>query len=186
MSRSFKPVYLHSHSNFDNPPNQPGEQGLQRLLERLVRKIRRDELVRRTIHEVRTALQVDRVVVYYFYEHWHGQVIFESLSSRDFTILGSTGADDCFSDEYAAMYLEGRVRAIADIDLENIQPCHRDFLHTIQVRSNLVVPILIPRGLWGLLIAHHCQEVRHWLPQDIEIIQKGAHTLALDPQILDC
>lgn len=37
------------------------------------------------------------------------------------------GSDTCFTDEYAAMYLAGRVRAIADIEVELIQECHRQF-----------------------------------------------------------
>ncbi|MEH2418824.1 GAF domain-containing protein [Nostoc sp.] len=81
--------------------------------------------------------------------------------------------------------LGGRVRAIADIQLEPIQPCHRDFLRNMQVRANLVVPILIKRGLWGLLVAHHCQSPHHWSPLDIEMMQTGAQTLATAPYILE-
>ncbi|WP_442948706.1 GAF domain-containing protein [Nostoc sp.] len=53
--------------------------------------------------------------------------------------------------------MAGRVKAIADIELKSIEPCHQDFLCNLQVRANLVVPILILRELWGLLAAHHCQ-----------------------------
>ncbi|MEH2243096.1 GAF domain-containing protein [Nostoc sp.] len=48
----------------------------------------------------------------------------------------------------------GRVKA--DIELKPIQPCHEDFLRNLQIPTNLVVPILIFRGLWGLFVAHHC------------------------------
>jgi GAF domain-containing protein len=147
--------------------------------------MQRDELVRQTTNQLRESLQVDRVVLYYFYSQWQGQVTFESLSSQEFSILGSTGPDDCFNSEYAALYLAGRVRAIADIELEPIASCHRDFLRNIQVRANLVVPILIPRGLWGLLAAHHCQGSHQWSPSDIKIIQTGAQTLATAPYILE-
>ena len=122
--------------------------------------------------------------MYYFYEQWQGQVTFESLSADKYSILGSTGPSDCFNQEYAALYLEGRIRAIADIELEAIQDCHRDFLRSIQVRANLVVPILIPRGLWGLLVAHHCQSSRNWTVADIELMQTAARTLATDSNIL--
>ncbi|WP_392531911.1 GAF domain-containing protein [Nostoc sp. C117] len=177
-------MQIHPHSEFHQSNNHP-EQGLQKLLDRLVKSIERNELVRQTTNQLRELLQVDRVVLYYFYGQWQGQVTFESLSSQEFSILGSTGPDDCFNDEYAALYLAGRVRAIADIELEPIELCHRDFLRSMQVRANLVVPILIPRGLWGLLAAHHCQGSHDWSPLDIEIMQTAAQTLATDHNILE-
>lgn len=177
-------MQIHSHSDF-NQSSDRREQGLQQLLDRLVKTMHRDELVRQTTHQLRESLQVNRVVLYYFYGRWQGQVTFESLSSKEFSILGSTGPDDCFNDEYAALYLAGRTRAIADIELEPIQPCHRDFLSSMQVRANLVVPILIPRGLWGLLAAHHCQGTHDWSSSDIEMMQAGAQTLATAPYILE-
>ncbi|MEH2325448.1 MAG: GAF domain-containing protein [Nostoc sp.] len=177
-------MQIHPHSEFNHSRDRH-QQGLQQLLDRLVISIERNELVRQTTNQLRESLQVDRVVLYYFYSQWQGQVTFESLSSKELSILGSTGPDDCFNNEYAALYLAGRVRAIADIELEPIQPCHRDFLSNMQVRANLVVPILIPRGLWGLLAAHHCQEPHYWSPSDIEMMQIGAQTLATDRNILE-
>ncbi|MEH2155121.1 GAF domain-containing protein [Nostoc sp.] len=177
-------MQIHPHSKF-NQNRDRREQGLQKLLDRLVRSIEQNELVKQTTNQLRESLQVDRVVLYYFYRQWEGQVTFESLSSKEFSILGSTGPDDCFNNEYAALYLAGRVKAIADIELEAIEPCHRDFLASLQVRANLVVPIVIPRGLWGLLVAHHCQGPHYWSPSDIEMMQTGAQTLATDRNILE-
>jgi len=143
----------------------------------------RDVLVQQTTHALRESLQIDRVVLYYFYRQWKGQVTFESLSAQEFSIFGSTGPDDCFNDEYAALYLAGRIRAIADIETEPIQACHRDFLRQMKVRANLVAPILIAQGLWGLLVAHHCQSARAWTSSDIERIQAAAQTIATAPCI---
>ncbi|KAF3891141.1 MULTISPECIES: GAF domain-containing protein [Nostocales] len=178
-------MQIHSQSEVGPSANTHIEQGLQRVLDRLVRTMHRDEFIRHTTNQLRETLASDRVVLYYFYWQWHGQVTFESLSHNKFSILGSTGADDCFSDKYAGLYLAGRVRAIADIELEPILTCHRDFLRSIQVRANLVVPIVIPRGLWGLLAAHHCQQPRSWSPSDIELMQTAAQTLATDSNILE-
>jgi GAF domain-containing protein len=147
--------------------------------------MRRDELVQRTADDLRKSLQVDRVLLYHFYMQWEGQVTVESLSKKNLSISGSTGPDQCFTDEYAAMYLAGRVRAITDIEVETITPCHRDFLHSLQVRANLVVPILNPRGLWGLLVAHHCQGSRYWSEEDITQMKAGALILANAPSIRD-
>lgn len=158
--------------------NQSFDRGLQRVLNRLTTTIERDNLIIETTSRLRDHLCVDRVVLYYFYSEWNGQVTFESLSSDQLSILGSTGPDQCFNDEYAALYLNGRVRAISDIYSEPIADCHREFLGNLQVRANLVVPILTDKGLWGLLIAHHCQAPRLWTPSDIQIMQVEAENLS--------
>lgn len=159
--------------------------GLQKLISRLSDTLVRDSLVQETTNYLRKLLDVDRVVLYYFYREWEGQVTFESLSYSKFSILGTTGPDECFNGEYAAMYEAGRVRAIADIEIEPIQPCHRDFLRKLQVRANLVVPVLSNTRLWGLLVAHHCQETRSWSSSNIAAMEKAAATLARSPAIRD-
>lgn len=160
------------------------DRSLQSVISRLARTMERDTLVQQTTDQLRASLQVDRVVLYYFYRQWHGRVTFESLSSEEYSIFGSTGPDECFNGDYAAMYASGRIRAIDDIETEPIQPCHRDFLRKMQVRANLVVPVLPAKGLWGLLVAHQCQATRHWTETDIQQMQAGARTLASAPSVL--
>ncbi len=162
-----------------NDPNR----GLQRIISGITQTLERDALVQHTTDHVRIALSVDRVVVYYFFRKWEGRVTFESLSSDKLSIIGSTGPDECFNSDYAAMYLDGRVRAITNIDTELIADCHREFLRDIQVKANLVVPILTQRGLWGLLVAHHCESVRHWHDADIQLMKAAAQTLSSAPSI---
>jgi light-regulated signal transduction histidine kinase (bacteriophytochrome) len=79
-------VQIHPHSQFEHNPNRHREEGLQRLLDGLVKTMQRDELVRQTTNQLKESLQVDRVVLYYFYGQWQGQVTFESLSSQEFSI----------------------------------------------------------------------------------------------------
>ena len=178
MSTQFDPT-IHSG------PRDSAVGAMKSILQRLGQTMPRDQLVQSTTDDLRSFLQVDRVVIYYFYNQWEGQVTFESLSDQKYSIYGSTGPDQCFNDEYAALYLAGRVRAIADIETEPIEACHRDFLRYLDVRANLVVPILTTQGLWGLLTAHHCQSVKDWSDEDIKRMQKGALALASAPSIKD-
>jgi GAF domain-containing protein len=152
---------------------------LQRIFDRLSRDIATDRSIQTTTDELRKSLNADRLVLYYFYYKWSGRVTFESLSDDKFSILGSSGPDECFNGEYAKLYQDGRVRAIADIESEPIQACHRDFLRQLEVKANLVVPILTDRGLWGLLVAHHCQSTYAWSPDEITAMQTAATNLAM-------
>jgi GAF domain-containing protein len=156
---------------------------LEKIFDRLQRDLARDMLIQSTTDRLRQELQVDRLVLYYFYYKWSGRVTFESLSDIQYSILGSSGPDECFNSDYATLYEAGRTRAIADIELESIAQCHRDFLRQLQVRANLVVPVLNNRGLWGLLVAHQCQSVHHWTPAEIAAMQAGANDLAIAPSI---
>ncbi len=160
-----------------------GDPKLQRILTSLSTTLERDQLVVKITGDLQKKLKVDRALLYYFYRQWKGQVTFEALSAPQFSIIGSTGPDECFNDEYAALYLAGRARAIADIETEPIADCHRDFLRNLKVRANLVVPVLIPQGLWGLLVAHHCQSARTWTDSEISTMRQGAEALAIAPSI---
>jgi GAF domain-containing protein len=158
---------------------------LQIIFDRLSRDLARDELIQTTTDELRQSLNADRLVLYYFYYKWSGRVTFESLSDRQFSILGESGPDGCFNGEYAQLYEHGRVRAIPDIEIEPIQPCHRDHLRQLQVKANLVVPILTERGLWGLLAAHQCQSTYKWCPAEVAAMLAAAQRLAQFPSIRD-
>lgn len=159
------------------------DRGLEVVIQHLTMTMGRDRLVQETTNALRDELQVDRVVLFYLYPNWSGQVTFESVSKEEFSIFGYTGLEGCFNEEYAALYQAGRVRAIADIEIEPIEACHRDFLRSLQVRANLVVPIVNRYRLWGLLVAHQCQSPYHWSPDDFEAMQKSATDLAMAPSI---
>jgi GAF domain-containing protein len=162
--------------------NSP-KRGLNEVLNRITNKLQQDAVVTDSLSEIRTFLNVDRVVLYYFYSQWKGQVTFESITDEKFSIICSTGADDCFNLEYAELYLAGRIKAVDNIETAEISDCHRDFLRSLQVQSNLVAPVLTKGNLWGLLVAHHCQNVRPWLSTDIDYIRQYSITLGASPSI---
>ncbi|MEE3719362.1 GAF domain-containing protein [Tumidithrix elongata RA019] len=161
------------------------DRGVQAVLNRLTHKLEKDSLVYTSLQELRTLLNVDRVVLYYFYSQWKGQVTFEAIGDPKYSIIGSTGPDECFNAMYAEMYLAGRVKATVDIETEPISECHREFLRNLQVLANLVVPILPNGKLWGLLIAHHCQDAHIWEPADIEAMQRHSKYLTNIPSIYE-
>ena len=175
------PMSLPERSSYNSQSG--ADPGLRQVIGRLSTTLERDQLVTQVTHDLQQQLAVDRVLLYYFYCEWKGQVTFEALRHAQLSIFGSTGPDECFNGDYAALYLAGRIRAIADIETEPIAECHRDFLRNLQVRANLVVPVLTPQGLWGLLVAHHCQSARSWSDLDIQCLQQGATTLATSPAI---
>ena len=171
---------------FESPPKSPfkvSDPGVLRVLTQLNQTLERDSAVGEIIFLLRTVLQADRVLLYYFYKQWEGRVAFESFSDERYSILGSSGPDDCFNDEYAELYQAGRIRAIPDVALESIADCHKEFLKGLQVRANLVAPILTETRLWGLLVAHHCRTPKQWSNVEVQATIDSANSLAKLPSI---
>ncbi|MDF0552379.1 GAF domain-containing protein [Kamptonema sp. UHCC 0994] len=102
-------------------------------------------ILQTAVREVRQLLNTDRVVIYQFKDKWEGEIVVEDLIIPWPSIFGDSISDNCFSQEYAQHYLEGRVRAINDIQKAGLDRCHVDFLTALQVKSNLIVPIVICR-----------------------------------------
>lgn len=155
----------------------------EHLLGEIVQRIRKslnlEEIFSTTVSEVRQFLQSDRVLIYQFFADWSGAIAIESTSSDELSILNTTISDPCFAKSYAQRYQEGRILVIEDIYTADMTPCHVDFLASIQVRANLVVPIVQGEQLWGLLVAHHCCEARQWQQWEVDFLHALSGSIAI-------
>ncbi len=155
----------------------------ERLIAAIAQRIRKslnlEKILERTVAEVRQVLACDRVIVFRFDPDWSGKVVVESVDNPSLSILGSNIYDSCFEEAYILPYRKGRVKAMEDIYTANLSPCHLNLLRQYQVRANLVVPILKREQLWGLLIAHHCSEPRHWQQFEIDLLSALAFQVAI-------
>jgi len=159
---------------------------LDRILSNIADNIRRSlnigQILNTTVTEIQQLLQVDRVVIYRFNPDWSGVIIAESVGAGWLSILGNFIDDSCFSPNWIQSYHNGKIRVISDIYAGEMSSCHRELLETLQVRAKVLVPILLNSPerssseclLWGLLIVHNCGESRHWLPHEVQLLEKLA------------
>lgn len=153
---------------------------MSEIAQRIRRSLDLNEVLTTAVKEVRLLLQTDRVVLYQFSQpEWTGKVVVESVDDPTYSILGLNIQDECFRGEYALRYRDGRIRDIEDIETADIMPCHRDLLASLQVKANLVVPVLHNDELWGLLIAHHCQDSRQWQVWEVELLKQLSTVIAI-------
>jgi two-component system, cell cycle sensor histidine kinase and response regulator CckA len=165
------------------------EQALKRQIERerlitaIAQHIRQslnlNEILHTTVEEVRQFLQVDRVLIYYLLTDDSGKVINEAVLPEYPILLGKAFSEEAFPREAHQAYCKGKIRAITDIEQDNIEPCQAEFLRQLGVKAKLVVPILQGTNLWGLLIAHQCIHLRQWQPLEIELLQQLATQLGI-------
>ncbi|MBM0744517.1 GAF domain-containing protein (plasmid) [Phormidium sp. CLA17] len=138
-----------------------------------------DHILQTAVSEVRQFLQTDRVIIYQFEPNWSGSIIAEAVAVGWTSILGKQITDTYFLETEGKPYIQGRVKASNDIYTDELDPCHVALLEQMQVRANLVVPILQDNHLWGLLVAQQCNAPRLWATLEIELLQHLATQLAI-------
>lgn len=147
----------------------------EELLNQISNQIRQslslEEIQHCTVQEVRQLFNVDRMVIYRFNADWLGHILTESVEAPWRSLLNENIQDQCFPEAYAEQYSHGRAQTITDIETADLDECHRDFLRSIQVRANAIVPIIVQDQLWGLLIAHQCSGPRHWQDTEIDLFK---------------
>jgi diguanylate cyclase (GGDEF)-like protein/PAS domain S-box-containing protein len=168
---------------------QPSAQ-LERLLAKTALRIRRslnlDKVLKTTASEVRQILKAERVMIYRFNANWGGIVAVESVNEDVSSLLGKEIYDDCFAQDWVELYRNGRIQITGDIHLDGLSQCHIDLLISMQIRANLVVPILISQEgdraenqLWGLLAVQQCTAPRQWQPWEVEFIKQLSEQVAI-------
>ena len=155
----------------------------ERLIGAIAQRVRKslqlEEILNTTVAELQQVLQADRVLVYQIFSNGTGGAIAEALAAGCDSILNTIFAQEVFPPENYQRYLQGRICAVSDRAQGAITPCLVDFLEEINVRAKLVVPIIQTDRLWGLLIAHQCQQIRQWQEWEISLFQQLANQLAI-------
>ncbi|MFB2878726.1 PAS domain S-box protein [Floridanema aerugineum] len=150
----------------------------QRLVSEITQRIRNwlnlQDILQTTVDEVREYLKTDRVTIFRFSPGWGGTIVVESVADEWMAILPLQIYDPCIGEEYVEPFKQGLVTAKSDIYNSGISPCHVEFLAKLQVRANLVVPVLKGDRLWGLLAAHHCAAPRQWQDSEINLLRQLA------------
>ncbi|MBV6626699.1 MAG: GAF domain-containing protein [Rivularia sp. (in: Bacteria)] len=130
---------------------------------KLIRQsLNREDILEVATEEVRRILECDRVVIYGLNQDSYGVIIAESVAPRFTKGLGMVLQDPCFEQKYFDKYQNGRVRVIPNIYQANLTPCHITQLERLEIKSNLVAPIINEGKLLGLLVANQCSRFRDW------------------------
>ncbi|MCC5651133.1 GAF domain-containing protein [Nostoc sp. XA013] len=157
----------------------------QKTLTSVITRIREsldlDTIFQTTVTEARKMLQADRVTVFRFdpQKNWEGEFISEDVVPECNSVIAEKVYDYCFGENFAPLYAQGRINAIADIYQEKFPGCYVQILEKFQVRANMIAPLLKKGELWGLLCIHQCNAPRHWQPSEIEFASQIAEQLGV-------
>ena len=177
-----------SHSNVTFSLRQNEQQkALSGVIARIRESLDIDVIFKITVTEVRQLLKTDRVSVFRFYPDlaWEGEFIYEDVGAEWGSALAAKLRDHCFGAEFAGLYQQGRIKAMADIYQASVSDCHVQMLERFQVRANIAAPLIKGKDLWGLLCIHQCNSPRQWEVSEIEFVQLIAEHLGVALQQAD-
>ncbi|MBW4520619.1 MAG: PAS domain-containing protein [Scytolyngbya sp. HA4215-MV1] len=138
-----------------------------------------EEILETTVTEVQQFLHADRVLIYQFQPDMSGTILTESVLSGWTVALGNQIQDTCFQQNAKGNYSTVRKRAIDDIYQADLTPCHVQLLEQFEVKANLVAPILLRDGLWGLLVVHQCSGPRRWQTLELDLLDQLVGQIAI-------
>jgi methyl-accepting chemotaxis protein PixJ len=128
----------------------------------------------RAVREALEQLRVDRVVVYGFEPDWSGTIVAEAVESGWPRALSDQITDPCIPRKILEEYRRGRVVPTPNVQTTNYSSAHLQLLARLQVKANLVVPIVSGDVLVGLLVAHQCSGIRDWQESEINLLKELA------------
>ncbi|MGJ3247379.1 MAG: PAS domain-containing sensor histidine kinase [Elainellaceae cyanobacterium] len=146
---------------------------------RIRQSLQIDDILSTSVREVQKILQSDRVLIFRLEATGIGRVVKESVAPGFSSVLNLEVTDDCFGPDYLQKYRQGRVYMLSDVSETAVEPCLIRFMEKINVKSKLVMPILVKHDFWGLLIAHQCSTVRHWLDFEVSLMQQLADQIGI-------
>jgi methyl-accepting chemotaxis protein PixJ len=131
-----------------------------------------DTVTDQALAEARELMQVDRVVIYRFQEDGSGYISNEGVGQDLKPARQREIKDPCIPEEIRQDYLKGRVVPTSDVLNAGFHPDHRQLMIDLDIKANLVVPIVLREELYGLLIAHKCYETYEWQEREINFLQR--------------
>jgi PAS domain S-box-containing protein len=118
----------------------------ERLVNQIAQHIRQslnlEEVLATTVAEVRKFLECDRVLIYRIWGDGTGSAITETVLPPYPAILGETFPEEVFEREYHQAYIQGKSRAITDVNQADVETCLAEFVKQFGVKAKLVVPII--------------------------------------------
>ena len=138
-----------------------------------------DNIFQQALAKARQLLNTERMVIYRFNPDWSGYIANESVASGWPTALNERITDSCIPPEVLEAYLKDRVVSTSNVFIAGFHPDHLKLMEQLQIKANLVVPLLNQGQLFGLLIAHQCSYTRDWTENEIVFMRQLAAQLGV-------
>jgi PAS domain S-box-containing protein len=137
------------------------------------------QVIETAIQEIRDLLQIDRCSFSWFkpdVEPASWETLKEAKHSNLPSMLGCHPADKI--GPVTEMFLKQEILKIDDVR-ECQEPMHREFLESLGIKSEIVLPIKTRSGQIGVIVCGHWSETRPWRDSEVELLQAVVDQLAI-------
>ncbi len=142
--------------------------------------------------QIKELMLVDRVAIFKVSPDLHLCAVEEVVSTKYPSVMVRDWENEQLSQAEFQFYLAGRPNIVVDLQQDPWSICLQKYISEIQVKSKIVVPILLPSEhnepdldtwaephLWGLLSIHSCGNQRQWQSAESQLLQQIADQLAI-------
>jgi methyl-accepting chemotaxis protein PixJ len=130
------------------------------------------------LKEARALIHADRLVIYRFLPNWGGHIVAESVGAGHTSAMTERISDSCIPQILRDQYVQGRIISHRNVLEAGYHAEHTKLLERLQIKSNLVVPIVQSDSLIALIVAHHCREYHDWDLAESDVLLKVSAKLA--------
>ncbi|MFN6474405.1 MAG: ATP-binding protein [Nostoc sp. SerVER01] len=116
------------------------------------------------------------------YQKYRGYIVYEARGKDNIISVLNYRERNCFFPTSTCWekYRQGFTLAVDDIEKTYaLEECLLNFLRECKVRAKLAAPIIFEEKLWGLLIAHQCDNPRQWTDSEKNLLSSIAEQLAI-------
>jgi methyl-accepting chemotaxis protein PixJ len=131
------------------------------------------------VQAAKKQMAVDRVVIYAFEQDYSGSIVAEAVDPGWPRALKDKITDPCIPKQILEEYRRGRFVPTSDLQATDYSPAHKQLLQRLEVKANLVVPVVAGEQLLGLMVAHQCSGTRVWKQSEIGYLRELASQVGL-------
>lgn len=155
----------------------------ERLIHEITTQIRQSlelpDILRTAVEQIRDFLQADRVLIIEEIPEGTRKVTYEARSDRAWSSLIGVVAPTGLPGNQSPCK-DGQILVISDLEAQPIDSgAWQELRVSFQVKSLLIVPILVQGKVWGFLMAHDCQQPRLWYSQEQEFLNHVCNHISI-------
>jgi signal transduction histidine kinase/CheY-like chemotaxis protein len=162
----------------------------QRILSDVALRIQRaqglTDILDTAVTEVQRFLACDRAVVYRLDPSGVVKVVAEAVAPPWCSALGAQVHQAILQENIIERYRQRQPRIIPDIETAELSGSLLRLYQELEVKSIVGLPILLPPAtpdelpqLWGVLVAHQCQQPRAWTDATVAFLDQLSVQLAI-------
>ncbi len=126
------------------------------------------------VERAREVLEVDRVLIYRFDTDYAGGDVTAESVGKGWSRAQGQHLDDPMLPDSVDRFMTGQVSWVNDIETADLTDCHCRLLRELEVKANMVAPVIVGDRLVGLICAHQCSAPRQWQPEELNMMQQIA------------